>query len=44
MNEIIKQGKEYNDASVSPVSRQVLLHWGYQLTQSDFEKYKKNKK
>lgn len=44
MNEIIKQGKEYNDASVSPVIRQVLLHWGYQLTQSDFEKYKKNKK
>ena len=36
MNEIIKQGKEYNDASVSPVIRQVLLHWGYQLTQSKF--------
>ena len=44
MNEIIKKGKEYNDSSVSPVIRQVLLHWGYQLTKSDLEKYKKEKK
>ena len=43
MNEIIKKGKEYNDPSVSPVIRQVLLHWGYELTKSDFEKYKKEK-
>ena len=44
MNELIKKGKEYNDGSVSPVIRQVLLHWGYQLTKSDLEKYKKEKK
>ena len=41
MNEIIKKGKKFNDPTVSPVIRQVLLHWGYQLTKSDFEKYKK---
>tara|TARA_B100000035_G_C20769868_1_gene452128 strand:- start:47 stop:601 length:555 start_codon:yes stop_codon:yes gene_type:complete len=43
MNEIIKKGKNYNDPSVSPVIRQVLLHWGYELTKQDFEKYKKSK-
>ena len=43
MNEIIKKGKKYNDPSVSPVIRQVLLHWGYELTQEDLEKYKKSK-
>jgi len=43
MNEIIKQGKKYDDPSVSPVIRQVLLHWGYELTKKDFEDYKKNK-
>ena len=44
MNEIIKKRKKFNDPSVSPVIRQVLLHWGYQLTKSDFDKYKKEKK
>ena len=43
MNEIIKKNKKYNDPSVSPVIRQVLLHWGYELTKEDFEKYKKIK-
>ncbi len=26
----------YDDASVSPVVRQTLLHWGYELTDADF--------
>ena len=26
-----------------PVIRQVLLHWGYQLTKKDLEDYKKSK-
>ena len=43
MNEIIKKGKKYDDPSVSPVIRQVLLHWGYELTKEDFDKYKKTK-
>ena len=40
MNEIIKKGKKYDDYSVSPVIRQVLLHWGYELTEKDFKEYK----
>ena len=40
MNEIIKKGKSFDDISVSPVIRQVLLHWGYELNKSDFSKYK----
>lgn len=43
MNKIIKENKEYNDYSISPVIRQVLLHWGYELTKKDFEKYKESK-
>ena len=43
MNEIIKKGKLFDDTSVSPVIRQVLLHWGYELTKEDLEKYKKSK-
>lgn len=30
-------GKSYDDASVSPVVRQTLLHWAYQLSAADFE-------
>ena len=43
MNKIIKKGTTYDDASVSPVIRQVLLHWGYQLTKGDLERYRKSK-
>ena len=43
MNKIIKKGTTYDDASVSPVIRQVLLHWGYQLTKTDLERYRKSK-
>ena len=42
MNKISKHGKEFNDYSVSPVIRQDLLHWGYELTKKDYESYKKN--
>jgi hypothetical protein len=30
--------KEFDDTSVSPVVRQTLLHWAYELTRGDFEK------
>lgn len=43
MNMIITKGKEYNDPNVSPVIRQVLLHWGYELNKKDFLKYKSSK-
>ena len=43
MNQIIKAGKKYNDESISPVIRQVLLHWGYELTKKDFDRYKRSK-
>ena len=39
MNKIIKEGKDYNDKSVSPVIRQVLQHWGYKLSKRDLEQY-----
>jgi hypothetical protein len=41
MNKIIKKQTTYNDISVSPVIRQVLLEWGYQLTRKDLDDYQK---
>ena len=35
INMIKKKNTKYNDESVSPVIRQVLLHWGYELKASD---------
>ena len=29
-------GSKFNDYSISPKSRQILLHWGYKLTEKDF--------
>ena len=29
-------GNKFNDYSISPKIRQVLLHWGYELTEGDF--------
>ena len=29
-------GSKFDDYSVSPKIRQVLLHWGYELTEKDF--------
>ena len=35
---IIKNsGGKYDDYSISPKIRQILLHWGYELTEKDFE-------
>lgn len=33
---VIIAGKAFNDPSVSPVVRQTLLHWAYELTEQDF--------
>lgn len=36
INKINKEGKQWNDFTVSPVIRQGLLQWGYELTLDDF--------
>ena len=42
INMCVKENKKYNDYSVSPVIRQGLHHWGYELNKKDFDKQKKN--
>ena len=44
MNLIIQKGKRYNEPTISPVIRQVLLHWGYELTSKDLNNYKRSLK
>ena len=29
-------GSKYDDCSISPKIRQILFHWGYELTEKDF--------
>ena len=29
-------GSKYDDYSILPKIRQILLHWGYELTEKDF--------
>ena len=38
VTQIIKNRSSYDDTTVSPKIRQVLQHWGYKLTKSDYEK------
>ena len=33
---IRNDGSKYDDFSISPKIRQILLHWGYKLTKKDF--------
>ena len=33
----LRDGKEFDDETVSPVVRQTLQHWAYKLTEEDFE-------
>ena len=39
-----RNGKKFDDYTVSPVIRQALQHWGYQLTKKDADAYVKKKK
>ena len=34
---IKNSSSKYDDYSISPKIRQILLHWGYELTENDFE-------
>ena len=36
--QVVKAGAAYDNYGVSPVVRQTLQHWGYQLNQQDFNK------
>ena len=33
-------GSKFDDYSISPKIRQMLLHWGYELTEKDFCSFK----
>ena len=37
LNMIKKKDGKYDDESISPVIRQTLLHWGYQITPGDLQ-------
>ena len=36
MNMIRDAGSKFDDYSISPKIRQILLHWSYELTEKDF--------
>ena len=37
LRKMIKDAQsKYDDYSISPKIRQILLHWGYELTEKDF--------
>ena len=38
-----KANTSFDDENISPVIRQVLLQWGYQLTRADYKKFVKSK-
>jgi len=40
----LRDGKAHDDVSVSPVVRQTLLHWAYEISESDFDKGSKRVK
>lgn len=43
LNLIIKKNTLFDDISVSPVTRQNLQHWGYQITQKDLDDFRNQK-
>ena len=44
VTQILKKKTNFNDETVSPKIRQVLQHWGYQLTKKDFDNEVKRRK
>ncbi len=44
MRAIRDAGAKYDDYSISPGRRQTLLHWGYELTETDYKDWLKNNK
>mmetsp|Transcript_17545 Transcript_17545/g.42841 ORF Transcript_17545/g.42841 Transcript_17545/m.42841 type:complete len:304 (+) Transcript_17545:76-987(+) len=43
INKVIAAGRAHNDPNISPVIRQTLHHWAYELTEQDLEKARKGK-
>lgn len=39
--QILDKGAAWNDAGISPVVRQSLLHWAYELTEEHYKKMAK---
>lgn len=42
MNKVLTARTTFDDAKISPVMRQVLLHWAYELTSADMETHRAN--
>jgi hypothetical protein len=38
ITKIFKSGSKFDNPKISPVVRQTLLHWGYDLTEEDYLK------
>lgn len=38
ITKVVRSGCAYDNRTVSPVVRQTLLHWGYELTEDDYKK------
>lgn len=38
VGQCVKKGAPWDDLSASPVTRQTLLHWGYKITEEEFER------
>ena len=41
---VAKASRSFDDASVSPVIRQTLLHWAYDLSEADYAEWRLAKK
>lgn len=37
ITKVFKSGTKFDNPNVSPVIRQTLLHWGYELTEEDYK-------
>ena len=41
---VARASKRWDDTAVSPVIRQTLLHWGYELSEADYDAWRREKK
>ena len=41
---VAKAARRFDDTSVSPVIRQTLLHWAYELDEADYEAWRRSKR
>jgi hypothetical protein len=43
LNKIVSSNRRFDDASISPVVRQTMLHWAIEVTEKDCMKFAKSK-